>query len=113
MILVDFLIRPTSYLPFSCFMILTLVELLGGLFIEKFFGVFFWDYTKYRFNVGKYISLEMSLLWVLASVLFVFVLRPFLDYIIDKLPNFFFYVMSFLFVGDISVISAADNRRDK
>lgn len=86
---------------FSCFMILTLVELLGGLFIEKFFGVSFWDYTKYRFNVGKYISLEMSLLWVLASVLFVFVLRPFLDYIIDKLPNFVFYVMSFLFVGDI------------
>ena len=86
---------------FSCFMILTLVELLGGLFIEKLFGVSFWDYTKYKFNVGKYISLEMSLLWVGASIFFVFVLRPIIDYIIDKLPNFIFYILSFLFIIDI------------
>ena len=86
---------------FSCFMILTLVELLGGLFIEKFFFVSFWDYTKYKFNVGKYISLEMSLLWVGASILFVFILRPIIDYIIDKLPNFIFHILSFLFIIDI------------
>ena len=86
---------------FSCFMILTLVELLGGLFIEKFFHVSFWDYSKYKFNVGKYISLEMSLLWVVASIFFVFILRPILDYIIDKISNYVFYFLSFLFVGDI------------
>ena len=85
----------------SCFIILTLVELIGGLFIERIFGVTFWDYTKYKFNVGKYISLEMSLLWVVASVLFVFILRPILDYFIDKLPNFIFCFLSFLFVIDI------------
>ena len=86
---------------FACFMILTLVELLGGLSIEKFFGVSFWNYTKYKFNVGKYISLEMSLLWVLASIFFVFVLRPIIDYIINKLPNFVFYFFSFLFAIDV------------
>ena len=84
-------------------MILTLVELLVGLFIEKIFGVSYWNYTKYKFNVGKYISLEMSLLWVVASILFVFVLRPIIDYIIDKLPNFIFYILSFLFIIDIFV----------
>ena len=88
---------------FSCFMILTLVELLGGLFIEKIFGISYWNYTKYKFNVGKYISLEMSLLWVVASILFVFLLRPIIDYIIDKLPNFIFYIFSFLFVIDVFV----------
>lgn len=86
---------------FSCFIILTLIELLGGLFIEKIFGVSFWDYTKYRFNVGKYICLEISLLWVVASMFFVFILRPVIDYIIDKFPNFVFYIFSFLFVIDV------------
>lgn len=86
---------------FSCFMILTLVELLGGLFIEKIFGVAFWDYTKYKYNVGKYISLEMSLLWVGASIFFVFVLRPVIDFIIKKIPHFIFYILSFFFVVDV------------
>ena len=86
---------------FSCFIILTFVELFGGLFIERFFHVSFWNYTKYKFHVGKYISLEMSLLWVVASILFVFILRPILDYVIDKISNYVFYVLSFLFIIDI------------
>ena len=86
-----------------CFFVLSFIELIGGFLIEKVFGYSFWDYTKYKFNVGKYISLEMSLLWVGASMFFVFVLRPIIDYIIDKLPNFIFYILSFLFIIDIFV----------
>lgn len=86
---------------FSCFLILTFIELLGGLFIEKLFHVSFWDYTKYKYNIGKYISLEVSLLWVIASIFFVFVLRPLIDLIIKKIPDFIFFILIFLFIIDI------------
>ena len=88
---------------FSCFLILTFLELLGGLFIEKLFHVSFWDYTKYKYNVGKYISFEVSFIWVIASIFFVFVLRPLIDLFIKKIPNFIFFILIFLFVIDIVV----------
>lgn len=86
---------------FSCFLILSFIELLGGLFIEKLFGVSFWDYTKYKYNVGKYICLEVSLLWVIASIFFVFVLRPLIDLFIKKIPNYIFLILIVLFGTDI------------
>lgn len=86
---------------FSCFLILTFLELLGGLFIEKLFHVSFWDYTKYKYNIGKYISLEVSSIWVLASIFFIFVLRPLIDLIVKKIPDFIFLILTILFVVDI------------
>lgn len=86
---------------FSCFLILTFLELLGGLFIERLFHVSFWDYTKYKYNIGKYISLEVSSIWVLASIFFVFVLRPLIDLIVKKIPDFIFLILTILFVVDI------------
>ncbi len=41
----------------------TLFEWIAGHLIEKFYHERWWDYSKLRFNVDGYISLEMSLLW--------------------------------------------------
>lgn len=86
---------------FSCMIILSLIELFGGLIIELAFHFSFWDYSNYKFNIGKYICLEMALLWGLASILFVLVLRPVMDLIIKKIPDFFVYMSLFLFVSDM------------
>ena len=83
-----------------CFFILTLTELVGGLLIEKIFGYAFWDYTKYRFNIGKYICLEIALIWGLISILFVFI-RPILNKIIEYIPNLITYIFIFLMIIDI------------
>lgn len=83
-----------------CFFTLSLAELVGGLLIEKLFGYAFWDYTKYRFNIGKYICLEISLIWGLISILFVFI-RPILDRIIKKIPNLLVYLCTIIMIIDI------------
>lgn len=83
-----------------CFFILTLAELIGGLLIEKIFGYTFWDYTKYRFNIGKYICLEISLIWGVISILFVFI-RPILDKIIKYMPNIIVCILTILIIIDL------------
>jgi len=83
-----------------CFLILTFIEFIGGVLIEKIFGFSFWDYSKYRFNIGKYICLEISLIWGLISCLFVFI-KPFIDRLIKYIPNSIYYIFFVLFLIDI------------
>ena len=83
-----------------CFLILSFIELIGGVLIEKIFGYAFWDYTKYRFNIGKYICLEISLIWGFVSCLFVLI-KPIIDKIIKCIPNLVFYIFLTLFLIDI------------
>ena len=84
----------------SCFLLLSLAELVGGLFIEKVFGFSFWDYSKYKFNIGKYICLEISLIWGIISILFLFI-RPFIDKIISYIPDIVVYFFIIFFIVDV------------
>ncbi len=85
----------------ACTLLLTLTELVGGLLIENVFGYSFWDYTDKKYNIGKYICLEMALLWGISSLVFVCVLRPVIDVVIKKIPNFLIYIVLVIFVIDV------------
>lgn len=85
---------------FALFIILMLLEGLGGWLIEKIFGITFWDYTDFNFNIGKYISLEMGLLWAIISIFFIYVVRPVLDDFIIKIPKWLTIVIAILFTLD-------------
>lgn len=65
----------------------TLIELLGGIFIEKTFGKAFWNYNNFKFNFGKYIALESSLIWGILSLFFLFVIKLKFDKMIKKIPR--------------------------
>lgn len=67
---------------------LSCLELIGGLLIENMFNTTFWDYSSHKFNIGKYISLEMTLIWGIATVLFIYIINPLLEKIIYKIPLF-------------------------
>ena len=82
--------------------LLTFLEWLGGTLIELIFGVVFWDYSGYRYAIGKYIALEMSLVWAFMSVLFIYVIKPLLVPFIKKIPNIITLIVLFLFLIDIS-----------
>ena len=69
------------------FATITIVEELGGLLIEAVFHKIFWSYENKKFNIGPYISLEMSLLWGVLSLLFVWELKPLIDIYIKKIPK--------------------------
>ncbi|MCI8485493.1 MAG: putative ABC transporter permease, partial [Lachnospiraceae bacterium] len=66
--------------------LLTTIELLGGILIEKIFKITFWDYSNFKFHIGKYIALEISLAWGLLSIFVVYIIKPLLDKLIFKIP---------------------------
>ena len=85
------------------FVILTLIEEIGGLLIKIFFHKTFWNYRKFRFNLGPYISLVTSFLWCLLSSIFVFYLKPLLELFIKKIPKYFTFGISCLFLVDLFI----------
>ena len=80
--------------------ILSFLEALGGVLIEKIFGEVFWDYSSHKYNVGHYISLEMTLIWSLASIIFVYLIHPLLKGLIKKIPLWITIFLLILFLYD-------------
>lgn len=79
---------------------LSVIEVLGGVLIEKIFGITFWDYSNHKFNVGKYISLEMSLTWGFLSIIFIYIIHPLLKGFIKKIPSWATIILIMLFIFD-------------
>ncbi len=82
--------------------LLTAIELLGGVLIEKIFKTTFWDYSNLKFHIGKYIALEVSFAWGLISLLVVYFVKPFFDKFLLKIPSWITILCIVLFIADIS-----------
>lgn len=85
-------------------LILTILEWLAGVLIEKIFHVTFWDYRKFKFNLGKYISLEASTTWGIGALVIIYILQPLIDKFIYLIPKFITYILLIIFVIDLIVI---------
>ena len=51
------------------FIFLSIIELTGGLLIEKLFGFVFWSYESLTFHIGHYIALEVAIVWGACSII--------------------------------------------
>lgn len=91
----------TIVLFFVIGIILSFLEALGGVLTEKIFGKVFWDYSSQKYHIGHYISLEMTLVWSVASVIFIYVIHPLLKDIIKKIPIFITIILIGLFLFDV------------
>jgi len=89
----------------SAFVMLTFLECIGGILIEKIFGITFWDYTPLKWNIGKYIALEISLAWGILSVLLYYFVIPWIDKLIKVLPTWLLFVLIPLSILDIILSS--------
>lgn len=85
--------------------LLTFIEWIGGILIELLFGYVFWDYSDFKFHIGPYIAWEMALVWGLASLVLIFLLKPKLDRLIQKIPKWLTYTCIFLFIVDVIATS--------
>lgn len=83
--------------------ILTFMEWISGNLIEMLFGKVFWDYSQLKFNVGHYIALEISLVWMIFILIFMYILRPLIDKFIKKIPNWLSILVLILFLIDCIV----------
>ena len=82
---------------------LSIMEWLGGKLIEIFFHASWWTYSDFTFNIGKYTSLEMSLVWGIVSILVIYFVKPIVDKIVKKIPSSVTIIISVLFVIDLIV----------
>ena len=90
----------TVLLFFSVFILLSLLEWLGGVLIEALFHKKFWDYRDQKYNLGPYISLGMSFIWGGMSLLLVYVILPIEEKIIKKIPRFLTILAVIFFLID-------------
>lgn len=81
--------------------LMTLVEFSGGMLIENIFHRVYWDYTNMRFNYGKYICLEVSLVWGLMATLINYLVLPLINKFEKKIPWFITIIFVILFIIDI------------
>lgn len=77
------------------------IEWIGGTLIEKIFHITFWDYSNMKYSIGKYASLEMGLIWGIASLGLIYIIQPFLKKLAIKIPRWVTYVLIGLFLLDI------------
>lgn len=83
--------------------ILTALEWLGGVLIEKCFHIVFWDYSKEAFSIGKYISLSKSLIWGVGSIIFIYAIKPLLEGIVKNIPSTLTIIITFIFILDFII----------
>lgn len=89
---------------FICMVLLSLIELLGGIFLDKILNIELWNYSSKKYNIGKYICLEVSIVWGLASIFFVYVVKPFMDRFIKKIPKKTTYLFITIFLLDLTYV---------
>ena len=82
---------------------LTITEWLGGILIEKLFSITMWNYKNFNFNIGKYITLEMTLIWGLISIFLIYFIKPVIDIIEKKIPKSLTYILLILFIIDVII----------
>lgn len=82
---------------------LSTIEALGGYLIKWIFNVELWNYTNYRFNIGRYTALEMALIWGLSSILLIYFIKPINDKIVKHIPKIVTYIIIGLFIIDIII----------
>ena len=88
---------------FVLIIVLTILEFIGGVLIENIFGVVFWDYSDFKFNIGTYISLEISFLWGILSIFIIYVIHPILDKFIKNIPYIITFLAIIIFIIDLVI----------
>ncbi len=83
--------------------ILTLLEYLGGILIKLLFHKTFWDYSHFKYNFGPFIALEMTLVWTVCSIIFVYIIKPIVDQFIKKIPKFVTILVLCIFFIDVII----------
>ena len=83
--------------------LLSFIEWLGGILIEFIFDKSLWNYSEQKYNIGKYISLEMTLVWGIISILFIYVINPLLNKVIIKIPKWLTIILIILFIFDVII----------
>lgn len=82
---------------------LTILEFMGGILIEKVFNKVYWNYSNFKYNFGKYICLEVSMLWGVLSLGIIYFIHPLFKKIEPRIPKFVTIGLSIFFIINLVV----------
>lgn len=83
--------------------VLTFIEWLGGILIENMFHETLWNYKNYKYNIGKYIALEMSIIWGLVSIFIIYFIKPIIDKLEKRISKYITIILIILFIIDLTI----------
>lgn len=78
--------------------VLSIIELLGGLLIENIFNKIYWNYDKLKYNIGLYISLETAIFWGIMSIIALYIIHPLYKKIECHIPKTLTIILSITFL---------------
>ncbi len=84
--------------------ILTFIEYLGGNILEIVFKKEFWNYSNHKYHFGKYIALDISLIWGVCSIIFLYLIKPWMDKVVSHIPKWLTIFMLALLIVDLVCI---------
>lgn len=65
-----------GFIVFLSFIIPSVVELISGIFLKKFFGEKWWDYSNMKFNIKGFICLKFSVYWIALCMILIYIIHP-------------------------------------
>lgn len=68
-------------------LVLSLIEGIGGNILYLVFHTRLWDYSKKPYHLGRYVCLELSLIWGTLGCIYLYLIKPKVDPLIKKIPS--------------------------
>lgn len=94
---------------FFCFLLsiilLTILEELGGLLIDKVFCTKFWNYENIPLAIGPYVNLLVSIFWGIFAMILEYILLPIFTPLLKKIPKWVSIVLMIFLLLDIIINS--------
>ena len=90
------------------FIVLSLWEYFVGWALEKIFHTTYWDYSNNKFNIKGRVCLLNSIFWGVLSVIFIFIIHPFVAEQIAKVPQsiiVYFLILIYTYIIIDTIIS--------
>lgn len=81
-------------------LLLSILEWIGGELIENVFNKVFWNYEHFKYNIGKYVSLETAAIWGVFALFIVYLIKKPLDKFISHIPKWLSVIFVILFIID-------------
>lgn len=85
----------------SCTILMSLIEFLGGTILYAVFQTRLWDYSKKPYHLGRYLCLELSIIWGILGCFYLYFIKPLLDPLLRKIPQKFSIIVMFIQLLDI------------
>ena len=102
-----YVVEPYVHNPFLVFLaaaaIVTIIEYVVSLVLDKLFQVRLWDYTKWPLNLHGRVSLFSSMGFGVLGIFLLYILHPFLDSFVSGMSNNVVIVLGWVLVVILAI----------